>query len=119
MAKGDSFLFNIKNSRNYPKYLDDSVMNTYPDFDKSSFINLEIAMKRKIEEKDLTESLFAFTFVQEGTFVFYDAANIKKIMIITVKAKGETCADPDRYVQTVSGSSLAEVGISTKKDIIL
>jgi len=32
---------------------------------------------------------------------------------------GETCSDPDRYVQTVSGETLSEIGVSQKEDIIL
>ena len=76
-------------------------------------------MNRKKEVGDTTETLFAFTFVESGTYVFHTNLNVKKLMIITVKGKGEECADPDRYVQTVSGASLAEVGINQKHDIIL
>jgi len=40
-------------------------------------------------------------------------------MIVTVMALGETCSDPDRYVQTVSGETLSEIGVSQKDDLIL
>ena len=55
-------------------------------------------MNRKKEVGDTTETLFAFTFVESGTYVFHTNLNVKKLMIITVKGKGEECADPDRYV---------------------
>jgi hypothetical protein len=55
-------------------------------------------MRRKIAEGDQTESLFAFTFTEEGTYVFNDAAERQRILVITVKGAGEKCADPDRYV---------------------
>jgi hypothetical protein len=76
-------------------------------------------MRRKIAEGDQTESLFAFTFTEEGTYVFNDAAERQRILVITVKGAGEKCADPDRYVQTVSGESLAEVGIQIEQDLLL
>jgi hypothetical protein len=33
-------------------------------------------------------------------------------MVVTVKKLGEECADPDKYVDTVSGESLSAVGVS-------
>lgn len=76
-------------------------------------------MKRKFVTGDLTESMFAFTFEEGGTYVFNDAANKKRIMVVTVKNAGEGCADPDRYVQTISGDSLSEVGVQQNRDILL
>jgi hypothetical protein len=98
ITTGDSMIFNIKNAEKYPVYMDDSVMNTNPAFDTGSFIDLAVEMNRKKGAGDTTETLFSFTFVDPGTYVFHASNNRKKIMIVTAKGKGEECADPDRYV---------------------
>jgi len=73
-----------------------------------------------LKNKNVTDPvIFTFTFTEAGTYVFQDAANDKKIMIISVKGLGEECADPDRYVQTVSEDSLAQIGATIKDDLIV
>ena len=76
----------------------DSVINSNEEFDYGAFLTLEIEMKLKASKGDLTPSLFAFTFVEAGNYVFHDATNSQKIMIVTVKGVGEECTDTDRYV---------------------
>jgi hypothetical protein len=71
------------------------------------------------QEAEITPVIFTFTFKDPGNYVFFDATNEQKIMIVTVMALGETCSDPDRYVQTVSGETLSEIGVSQKDDLIL
>ena len=71
------------------------------------------------EDGETTAVIFTFTFSEPGNYVFNDATNEQKILIITVMDIGESCSDPDRYVQTVSGESLSEIGVSQKSDIIL
>ena len=39
-------------------------------------------------------------------------------MIVSVKALGQTCADPDRYLQVISGDTLASLGIAQNRDLI-
>lgn len=39
-------------------------------------------------------------------------------MIITVKGAGEKCADPDRFLQVMSGETLAQFGVSQRSDLI-
>ncbi len=39
-------------------------------------------------------------------------------MIVSVKGKGETCSDPDRYIQSASASNVAEQGVKIKNSII-
>lgn len=65
-------------------------------------------MKKKIASENFTPTIFAFTFNNAGTYVFNDAADKQKIMIITVKGPGEECADSNRYVQTITSDTLAE-----------
>lgn len=67
----------------------------------------------------MTASLFSFTFVQSGNYVFNDAADISQLLIITVKGAGEKCPDPDRYLQIQSGSSLSQNGVSINSNIII
>lgn len=40
-------------------------------------------------------------------------------MVISVKGQGESCADPDRYLQIMSGDALASFGVSQRTDIIV
>jgi len=100
---GDSFMFSIPDSTHFPVYMKDSVINSNPEFDYGSFLNLQTEMLRKQAIGDSTGSIFSFTFVDKGTYVFNDATSTQKLMIVTVMGAGETCTDPDRYVQTVSG----------------
>lgn len=116
---GDSFIFNIENPEHYPKYMRDSVINSNPEFDYGAFIELEQQMLARINDADVTPVIFTFTFADAGNYVFYDSTNAQKILIITVMDLGETCSDPDRYVQTVSGESLSEIGVSQQDDLIL
>ena len=120
LNQGDSFLFNIENPAHYPKYMRDSVINSNPTFDYGAFIELEQLMRARLtEEGEVTPVIFTFTFSEPGNYVFNEATNDQKILMVTVMAAGETCSDPDRYVQTVSGESLSEIGVSLRKDIIL
>ena len=79
-----------------------SVMNTNDVFDYGAFENLQTAMLSKQEESPDEPSTFAFTFKDDGSYVFRDSANDQKIMIIQVVGPGEECTDSDRYVQTIT-----------------
>jgi hypothetical protein len=119
MYQNDTFLFQIDSPNHYPVYMKNSVINSNPDFDFGAFQTLETEI-RALKNQNLTDPvIFTFTFSDPGTYVFNDAANEKKIMIITVKGLGEECADPDRYVQTVSEDSLAQVGATINEDLIV
>ena len=90
--------FSIPNPSHYPVYLRNSVLNSNPSFDYGQFLYLAQQMKRKQATGDLSPSVFSFQFAEKGSYVFHDAADENSIMIITIKAKGETCSDPDRYI---------------------
>lgn len=57
--------------------------------------------------------------MEEGSYVFKDSANDEKILIIQVVGPGAECADSDRFVQTITESSVGEVGIAQSGDLIL
>jgi hypothetical protein len=116
---GDSFMFQIDDPKHYPVYMRQSVMNTNVDFDFGAFLNLAVEMERKAAERDTTPSLFSFTFVDGGTYVFHDVTSTQKLMVVTVKKPGEECANADQYVQSVSGDSLSAVGVEQSKNIIV
>jgi len=119
LTEGDSFLFTISDPDHYPVYLRDSVMNTNPDFDYGALLDLAAEMQKKKALGNTAPSLFTFTFDTPGAYVFGDAANAGKMMLVTVKGAGEACADPDRYLQSISGASLSAFGIPQREDIII
>jgi hypothetical protein len=68
-------MFQIDDPKHYPVYMRQSVMNTNLDFDFGAFLNLAVEMERKAAESDETPSLFSFTFVEGGTYVFHDVTS--------------------------------------------
>ncbi len=40
-------------------------------------------------------------------------------MLVRVAGSGESCPDPDRYIQPLSGDTVASSGIAQKADIII
>jgi hypothetical protein len=40
-------------------------------------------------------------------------------MIVRVTGSGESCPDPDRYIQPLTGETVASQGVEQKKDIII
>lgn len=114
----DTFLYTIENPTHYPVYMKDSVMNNNLQFDYGSFIDLATEMKRKAAQGLTTGSVFSFTFTTSGNYVFQDAADSSSLMIISVKGSGENCADPDRFLQVMSGETLSQFGVAQRKDVI-
>ena len=94
-------------------------MNSNLQFDYGAFIELESEMNRKQAQGDITPSVFTFTFTQSGNYVFQDASDPSQLLIITVKGLGESCADPDRYLEIISGENLAQNGVANRNDIII
>eukprot|EP00347_Sterkiella_histriomuscorum_P024098 403332318 len=119
ISMGTSMLFTISDPTHYPVYLKDSVMNSNPSFDYGQFLILETSMKYKIASNNTKASLFAFTFTDGGSYLFADAGDFNKVMLVKVMESGETCSDSDRYIQPLSGESVASVGVSQKEDIII
>ena len=112
-------MFDIPSPSHYPLYMKNSVMNTNDIFDFGAFQVLEEEMLRKGAVNDTTPSLFTFTFTQAGSYVFNDAANDQKILIVQVVGPGEECTDSDRFVQTITETTLGEVGVAQSGNLIL
>lgn len=72
-------------------------------------------MKQKQEKGDLSPSIFLHTFRDKGSYVFYNANNENAIMVVTVKGRGESCKETNRYVQTATNYTLAEQGVIPKQ----
>lgn len=119
VAKGDSMTFTIRDPRHYPVYLKDSVMNSNPSFDYGAFLLLADSMNNRVANNDTSVSMFAFTFTAAGSYVFIDASDPEQLMIVKVTGSGEACPDSDRYIQPISGESVASVGVQFKQDIII
>jgi hypothetical protein len=119
LNEGDNFMFNIENPQAYPQYKKDSTLNSNLNFDYGSFQDLKIEMERKQNDQVLSASIFTFTFVEAGNYVFELSNDPAQMMVISVKGPGESCADPDRYLQVMSGESLAAFGVSQRTDIII
>lgn len=98
IAEEEVMLFTITDNTHYPVYMKDSVMNSNIDFDYGSFRELERSMKNKQEIGDDRTTFFRFTFDEEGTYVFQDASNSNKLMLVKVVGAGEKCYDSDRYI---------------------
>lgn len=94
-------------------------MNSNPSFDYGSFLILADQMKTKQAYNITKPSLFAFTFSVQGSYVFVDASDSEQLMIVRVAGSGESCPDPDRYIQPLAGDTVAQSGISQKADLII
>lgn len=95
-------MFSIETPDHFPQYMKNSIMNTNDVFDYGAFTVLEEEMLRQKADNDETPSVFSFTFSQEGSYVFTDAANDQKILIVQVVGPGTECSDSDRFVQTIT-----------------
>ena len=115
----DSFLFSIEDPNHFPVYMKNSVMNTNAIFDYGAFQILEEEMLRRRAANRMDPSIFTFTFTKKGSYVFNDAANDQKILVVRVVGAGEECEDTDRFVQTITENSLAAAGVQQKGDLIL
>ncbi len=112
-------IFTIRDPRHYPVYLKDSVMNSNPSFDYGSLLILADQMKTKQANNVTATSMFAFTFSVQGSYVFADASDSEQLMIVRVTGAGESCPDPDRYIQPLSADSVASSGVKQNEDIIV
>jgi hypothetical protein len=115
----DSFIFSIESPIHFPVYMKNSVLNTNPTFDYGAFTVLEEEMLRRSALGDNTPSIFAFTFVKAGSYIFNDSANTQKIMVVQVVGGGESCTDSDRFVQTITEDTMGEAGVAQRGDLIL
>jgi hypothetical protein len=112
-------MWTITDPKHFPKYLKDSVLNTNKDFDYGSFLELEDDMDLKEAKGQTGTTLFAHTFNDAGSYFFADNINSAMLLCIVVVGAGETCADPDKYLQAISAGSLSANGVPMDSDIII
>lgn len=101
---GEGLLFDIPDKTNYPVYDKDSLLNTVPNFDFGPFRDLGILASSNFNLKS-----FLHFFTQEGTFVFYDASDSSKLLI--VRTMDEGCPNNQTFF-ALNQVNLASLGIS-------
>jgi hypothetical protein len=111
---GDSMLFEGITQEHYPVYLKDSLANSNDDFDYGAFRDLEDQLKNGV-----TITTFAYSFSQEGIYIFGDAADEQKQTIIGVMGENKKCSEEDKYIVPITYDALLKLGVTQKEDIIL
>ena len=111
--RGDTVTFDISAS-SYPVYLKDAMANSNPSFDCSAFSELP----KKISEGETIE-MFIYTFIQAGTYVFADSADLSQQTIIAVMNESDSCPDTEEYIVPVTASNLIKMGVIQNEDITL
>ena len=109
---GDSILFDISTGF-YPVYVKDSLLNTNQDFDFSSFRELE-----SIASRNVSITTFAFTFTQNGTYVFSVSSQSVFTTIITVLPSSLTCTTEAPFVDFTT-KNLVTMGVASNTSIVL
>lgn len=51
--------------------------------------------------------------------MFADAQDLEKIMLVKVNEAGESCADTDKYIQSISLQNVASLGMTMQDNLIL
>jgi hypothetical protein len=111
---GDSMLFEGVSVDHYPVYLKDSLANSNPDFDYAAFLELEV----KLQAGDVV-STFAYSFSQDGIYIFGDSSDYEKQTIIGVMGENKQCSDESKYIVPITYDALLKLGVSQNDDIIL
>ena len=109
---GDSIVFDVSNN-NYPVYVKDSLLNTNPTFDYSAFRDIQ-----SLASKNISINSFAFTFSQNGTYVFQLAAQSYATTVVTVTPSSINCTTEASFVPN-SYQNLAVMGVSANTSIVL
>ncbi len=114
LSMGDTMMFEIASSADYPVYDKDNLLNSNANFDYSAF---ELLAEKLKAGTNITD--FGFTFTQAGRYVFKNNNNQEQLTIIGVMDTNEKCSDSSRYIQSISTSSLLKLGMTQNEDIIL
>eukprot|EP01022_Parablepharisma_sp_SALTPOND_P023128 TRINITY_DN47_c0_g6_i1.p1 TRINITY_DN47_c0_g6~~TRINITY_DN47_c0_g6_i1.p1 ORF type:complete len:4331 (-),score=484.04 TRINITY_DN47_c0_g6_i1:2741-15733(-) len=110
---GDTVTFTVKKG-SYPVYLKDAMANSNPDFDYTSFTDLD---ERMTTGEDI--NMFMHTFGQAGTYVFGDKADLTQQTIVSVMDKSQTCPSDDKYILPITSSNLLKMGVRQNEDVTL
>lgn len=112
MKSGDSIVFDVSDLY-FPVYVKDSLLNTNPNFDYSSFRELSSLLSRNI-----TISSFAFTFKQNGTYVFRLSSQSVATTVIKVVPSSINCSTDSPYVD-YTNKNLVTMGVLSNTSIVL
>ncbi|KAL8273758.1 hypothetical protein Esti_002358 [Eimeria stiedai] len=100
----------------YPVYLEDSLLNSSSNFDKTEFRRLLIDE----DEGKPHPAFFVHTFESEGTYVFASSLQRTKLAIVRVVLPGTRCPGENAYPAPIRLRSLSLLAISiTASDLIL
>lgn len=104
---------NDRKKSNYPVYVKSHLWNTNAEFDYGDFRQLEYY----ITKTNVTYNSFAFVFSEAGTYVFADAQDLTREMVVTVKKIGSSCPTDQARVQSASPQNLVQSGIKKNEDV--
>jgi len=96
-------LFDGLSETKYPVYEKDSLLNTNSNFDYGDFADLPVQLAGQSNVN------FVFTFEQAGIYVFADARDASKLMIISVMKPTEKCPANSKF-SPMTYASLLKVG---------
>lgn len=109
--QNDTIVFDI-DDQNYPVYSKDSLINSNPNFDYSSFRNLQTLAS---QSRVLTN--FSFTFVSSGIFEF-KMSNSNANLIIIVTSPSVQCVTAGVFVEA-SQTNMIKSGVSSTNTLVL
>ncbi|XP_033122761.1 uncharacterized protein LOC117121631 [Anneissia japonica] len=104
---------NNRSLSNYPVYVKDHLFNTNPLFDYSEFRDLQFY----VESTNVTINAFAHVFTESGQYVFADAQESQREVIVSVKEEGQTCPLGQSKVLPSQKIYLTEQGIGKSEAV--
>eukprot|EP00762_Andalucia_godoyi_P006881 ANDGO_08333.mRNA.1 variant len=110
---GDSLLWSISSSTNYPVYLPDSLLNTVSNFDYGAFLELQSRMR----SGSSTVSSFSFTFTTAGTYTFADAGDTSKLTLVVVMSSTQSCPSTSSNVMAMTPTNAVLYGVTRNDDV--
>nr|CCA16646.1 conserved hypothetical protein [Albugo laibachii Nc14] len=116
IERGGGIAFDIEDgdTRSYPVYLKDSMLNTNPEFDYGAFR----ALAMRMESNASNVSVFAFTFMDPGMYIFGTSRNFEARTIVSVMKKGTICP-LDAPIVPMNEQNLVTIGALRSADIIV
>eukprot|EP00817_Percolomonadidae_sp_ATCC50343_P003418 CAMPEP_0117418838 /NCGR_PEP_ID=MMETSP0758-20121206/542_1 /TAXON_ID=63605 /ORGANISM="Percolomonas cosmopolitus, Strain AE-1 (ATCC 50343)" /LENGTH=4727 /DNA_ID=CAMNT_0005199587 /DNA_START=68 /DNA_END=14251 /DNA_ORIENTATION=+ len=114
---GGSIMWDISHPsrKHYPQYMKDALVNTVEDFDYGPFRRLEGLMK----SQNFTPPTFTYAFNIPGIYVFQDAEDIDKVMVLRVLPTDGKCPSSNTAFTPLTTTSLSTVGVATPSGLIL
>lgn len=98
---------------NYPVYVKRHMYNTNPAFDDSAFQKL----KYFLENTNVTVSKLVHIFDVPGKYVFADAQNPARDIVVAVLAEGASCPAGHSRVMAASAENLQALGVAKSGDL--